>query len=140
MDALSGVAPAITPDVLDVLPEPRETGGGTPPPVPPYLGRARGPGAPRGALGAPGPAGAGGVTTRLVLDYVERAGGRDAVRRLLGSLGLEGRETELRDENHWSSYRTKIALLEGAAAVLDDPLAARHVGAASMDFNVASGI
>src|SRR4051812_35113660 len=82
----------------------------------------------------------GGVTTRLILDYVEREGGRDAVTRLLHECGLDGREAQLRDENHWSSYKTKIALLEAAAAVLDDPLAARHVGAASMDLNVAAGI
>src|SRR5919112_1640661 len=81
-----------------------------------------------------------GVTTRLILDYVERERGREAVDAVLRASGQSGREAQLRDENHWSSYATKIALLEAAAEVLDDPLAARHVGAASMDLNVATGI
>src|SRR4051794_38007513 len=82
----------------------------------------------------------GGVTTRLILDYVEREGGRDAVERLLRSRGLQGREAELGNEDNWCSYATKIAMLEGAAEVLDDPLAARHIGEAGMDFNVAPGL
>ena len=57
----------------------------------------------------------GGVTTRLILDYVAREGGADAVQQLLRSRGLEEREADLRNEDHWSSYATKIALLEGAA-------------------------
>ena len=82
----------------------------------------------------------GGVTTRLILDYTEREGGREAVERLLTTAGLEGREEELRDENTWCSYATKIAMLGAAAEVLDDPLAARHIGEAGMDFNVAPGL
>src|SRR3954470_1336342 len=82
----------------------------------------------------------GGVTTRLILDYVEREGGREAVERLLQGTGLQSREQALRDEDNWSSYATKIALLEGAAEILDDPLAARHIGEAGMDFNVATGL
>ncbi|MFL5519273.1 MAG: GAF domain-containing protein, partial [Gemmatimonadales bacterium] len=107
MDLLSTEAPAIVPDALDEVPEPRETGG---------------------------------VTTRLILDYVERERGRDGVEALLAATGLRGREQQLRDENHWSSFDTKIALLDGAAEVLDDPLAARHIGEAGMDFNVAPGL
>src|SRR3954466_9341489 len=72
----------------------------------------------------------GGVTTRLILDYVEREGGRAAVEQLLRLAGLEHRERELRDEDNWSSYAAKIAMLEAAATVLDDPLAARHIGEA----------
>src|SRR3954468_304064 len=82
----------------------------------------------------------GGVTTRLILDYVEREGGRDAVDRLLRTAGVESREHELRDEDNWCSYATKIAMLEAAAEGLDDPLAARHIGEAGMDFNVAPGL
>src|SRR4051794_15775177 len=82
----------------------------------------------------------GGVTTRLILDYVEREGGREAVERLLRSRGLEHREDELRNEDAWCSYATKIAMLEAAGEVLDDPLAARHIGEAGMDFNVAPGL
>src|SRR3954452_17750894 len=82
----------------------------------------------------------GGVTTRLILDYVEREGGREAVARLLARAGLASRELELRNEDNWSSYATKIAMLEAAAEVLDDPLAARHIGEAGMDFNVAPGL
>src|SRR3954454_11632041 len=82
----------------------------------------------------------GGVTTRLILDYVEREGGREAVEALLASRGLSGREEELRDEDSWASYATKIAMLEGAGEVLDDPLAARYIGEAGMDFNVGTGL
>jgi diguanylate cyclase (GGDEF)-like protein/putative nucleotidyltransferase with HDIG domain len=82
----------------------------------------------------------GGVTTSLILDYVEREGGRDAVERLLRSRGLGAREPELRNEDNWCSYATKIAMLEAAAEVLEDPLAARHIGEAGMDFNVAPGL
>src|SRR5881275_747178 len=82
----------------------------------------------------------GGVTTRLILDYVEREGGREAVERLLRRAGLERREQELRNEDNWSSYATKIAMLESAAEVLGDPLASRHIGEAGMDFNVALGL
>src|SRR5436189_4956271 len=82
----------------------------------------------------------GGVTTRLILDYVEREGGPDAVERLFERAGLESREHELRNEDNWSSYATKIAMLEAAAEVLEDPLAARHIGEAGMDFNVAPGL
>src|SRR5947199_95885 len=82
----------------------------------------------------------GGVTTRLILDYVERERGRDAVDRLLEICGCADREHLLRDENHWSSFETKVAMLEAAAEVLEDPLAARHIGQAGMDFNVAPGL
>jgi diguanylate cyclase (GGDEF)-like protein/putative nucleotidyltransferase with HDIG domain len=82
----------------------------------------------------------GGVTTRLILDYVEREGGREAVERLLRSRGLDAREQALRNEDNWCSYATKIAMLEAAAEVLDDPLAARHIGEAGMDFNIAPGL
>jgi diguanylate cyclase (GGDEF)-like protein/putative nucleotidyltransferase with HDIG domain len=82
----------------------------------------------------------GGVTTRLILDYVEREGGREAVERLLRRTGLERREHELRNEDNWSSYSAKIAMLEAAAEVLGDPIAARHIGEAGMDFNVAPGL
>jgi hypothetical protein len=82
----------------------------------------------------------GGVTTSLILDYVEREGGREAVERLLRRAGVAHRERELRNEDNWSSYATKIAMLEAAAEVLDDPLAARHIGEAGMDFNLAPGL
>src|SRR4051812_40527006 len=82
----------------------------------------------------------GGVTTTLILDYVEREGGREAVERLLRLAGVEDRERDLRNEDSWSSYATKIAMLEAAAEVLGDPIAARHIGEAGMNFNVAPGL
>src|SRR4051794_86448 len=82
----------------------------------------------------------GGVTTRLILDYVAREGGREAVERLLRSRGLEAREHALRDEDNWCSYATKIAMLEAAAEVLDDPLAARHIREGGVGFKVAPGV
>jgi diguanylate cyclase (GGDEF)-like protein/putative nucleotidyltransferase with HDIG domain len=82
----------------------------------------------------------GGVTTRLILDYVEREGGAEAVTRLLERAGAAHRHDELRNEDNWCSYATKIAMLEAAAEVLGDPAASRHIGEAGMDFNVAPGL
>ena len=82
----------------------------------------------------------GGVTTRLILDYTEREGGRDAVDALLARSGCAGREEELRDENSWCSFETKIALLEAASEVLHDGQVARHIGEAGMDFKVGQGL
>jgi diguanylate cyclase (GGDEF)-like protein/putative nucleotidyltransferase with HDIG domain len=82
----------------------------------------------------------GGVTTRLILQYVEHKGGRPAVEDLLRIAGRSHAEHLLRDENHWSSFRTKMALLEAAAEVLGDPLAARHIGQAGMNFDVAPAL
>lgn len=77
-----------------------------------------------------------GRTTRLILTYVEREGGRAAVEELLELTGLEGCERELCDEDRWFTYGAKIRLLEGAATVLGEPLAARRIGAASLDLTV----
>ena len=82
----------------------------------------------------------GGVTTRLILDYTEREGGREAVDAMLARCGCTGREEELRDENSWCSFATKIAMLEAAAEVLHDSQIARHVGEAGMDFKVGQGL
>jgi diguanylate cyclase (GGDEF)-like protein/putative nucleotidyltransferase with HDIG domain len=81
-----------------------------------------------------------GVTSRLILSYVERERGREGVDRLLALAGLEAEEGLLRDENHWFSWEKKIALLEAAAEVLDDPEAGRRIGAAGLDFNLAQGV
>ena len=81
-----------------------------------------------------------GVTTRLILAYVERERGRDGVDQLLALARLEHEESLLRDENHWCSWEKKIALLEAAAVVLDDPQAGRRIGAAGLDFNLAQGV
>ena len=81
-----------------------------------------------------------GLTSRLVLSYAERAGGRAAVERILACCGLQDHEAELRDENYWFDFETKIRLFEAAAQVLDDPDLAFHVGAAGLDLNVASGL
>ncbi len=81
----------------------------------------------------------GGVTSRLLLAYVEREGGRAAVDDLLRRTGLVDREPDLRDENYWFSFETKIRLLEAAAEVLEDPQVGVHVGASGLDFNVGQG-
>jgi diguanylate cyclase (GGDEF)-like protein len=80
---------------------------------------------------------ASGLTSRLVLAYVEREGGREAVDEVMRTAGLEGRETELRDENAWFADAVRVRLFEAAARALDDPLVARHIGEASLDLNVA---
>ena len=81
-----------------------------------------------------------GVTSRLILSYVERELGRDGLDEMLRIAGLEDDEGRLRDENHWCSWEKKIALLEAAAHVLDDPQAATRIGAAGLDFNLAQGM
>lgn len=77
-----------------------------------------------------------GLTTRLILEYVERAGGRSAVDLVLRRCGLTGREDQLRDENCWFADALRVRLFEAAAIALDDPLVARHIGEAAIDFNV----
>jgi hypothetical protein len=81
-----------------------------------------------------------GTTSRLVIAYVERERGEEGVRRLLELSGLTDEEELLRDENHWFSWEKKIALLEAAVEVLDDPMAGRRIGGAGLDFNLAQGV
>jgi diguanylate cyclase (GGDEF)-like protein len=81
-----------------------------------------------------------GLTSRLILAYVEREGGRPAVDALLERVGLADHEEQLRDENFWFDFATKIRLFEAAAEVLDDPDAALHIGAAALQLNVAPGV
>jgi diguanylate cyclase (GGDEF)-like protein len=81
-----------------------------------------------------------GLTSRLILTYVEREAGGQAVERMLDLAGLSGAEERLRDENHWFSYETKLALWRAAEEVLEDPEVAEHVGAAALDLSVAMGL
>src|SRR4051794_9430620 len=75
-----------------------------------------------------------------MLSYAESEGGREAVEALLLRAGLAGREAELRDENTWFSFATKIRLFEALAEVLDDPAATRKAGARALDLNVGNGL
>jgi len=86
---------------------------------------------------SPEPREASGITMRLVLAYVEREGGREAVEAVLDRAGMTGREAQLRDENHWFADSTRVCLFEAAAAVLEDPAVARHIGEAALDLQVA---
>ena len=81
-----------------------------------------------------------GLTSRLILDYVERERGPEAADRVLAICGLSEREAQLRDENYWFGFGTKIDLFEAAAEVLDDPDVALHIGQAALDLNVAAGL
>ena len=81
-----------------------------------------------------------GLTSRLILAYVERAGGPQAVNDVLRQCGLEANEEQLRDENHWFDFNTKIRLFEAASVTLDDPEVALHVGASALDLNVAYAV
>jgi len=81
-----------------------------------------------------------GLTSRLILTYVERERGRTAVDALLRRAGLGISEERLRDETFWFDFETKVALFEAAQEVLDDPLAARHIGAAAIELNVFPGL
>ncbi|MDX6388565.1 MAG: hypothetical protein QOD85_2367, partial [Gaiellaceae bacterium] len=55
-----------------------------------------------------------GLTSRLILTYVEREAGGQAVKRMLEQAGLADAEADLRDENHWFSYDTKLRLWSAA--------------------------
>jgi diguanylate cyclase (GGDEF)-like protein len=81
-----------------------------------------------------------GLTSRLIFAYVERQAGGRAVQQVLERAGLEAAEQELRDENCWFSYETKLALWRAAATVLDDPDVAEHAGEAALDLSVAMGL
>jgi diguanylate cyclase (GGDEF)-like protein/putative nucleotidyltransferase with HDIG domain len=82
----------------------------------------------------------GGVTSALLLAYVEQVGGPTAVREVLRRCGLEHAEQELRDENTWFSWETKIELFETTAAVLEKPDFLREMGGVVLDINVAGGL
>jgi hypothetical protein len=81
-----------------------------------------------------------GVTSALLLSYLDREGGRDAVLEVLRRCDLEGCEAELRDENSWFSWETKIALFEATAAVLDEPDFLSEMASFALDANVAGGL
>jgi diguanylate cyclase (GGDEF)-like protein len=81
-----------------------------------------------------------GLTSRLILTYVEREAGGQAVERMLALAGLSHAEDLLRDENHWFSYDTKLALWRAAEEVLEDPQIAEHVGATVLELSVAMGL
>jgi diguanylate cyclase (GGDEF)-like protein len=81
-----------------------------------------------------------GLTSQLILAYVEREAGGQAVERMLARAGLSAEEERLRDENHWFSYDTKLALWSAAEEVLEDPEIAEHVGATVLELSVAMGL
>jgi diguanylate cyclase (GGDEF)-like protein/putative nucleotidyltransferase with HDIG domain len=81
-----------------------------------------------------------GVTSALLLAYLERVGGAAAVAEVLRRTGLSECEAELREENAWFSWQTKIELLEASAAVLEDPLFVFAMAAMALDLNVAGGL
>jgi diguanylate cyclase (GGDEF)-like protein len=81
-----------------------------------------------------------GVTSAMVLAYVESEGGREAVRKVLARCGLQLCEAELRDENTWFSWETKIALFTAAGEVLQCPDFLERMGSFVLDANVAGGL
>jgi diguanylate cyclase (GGDEF)-like protein len=81
-----------------------------------------------------------GLTSRLIFAYVEREAGAHAVQEVLERAGLQAAEQELRDENCWFSYETKLALWRAAEHVLGDPDVAEHAGEAALDLSVAMGL
>ncbi|MGZ4796576.1 MAG: diguanylate cyclase [Acidimicrobiia bacterium] len=81
-----------------------------------------------------------GTTIRLIVHYVRHHAGDDGVTRLLELAGETRPLADLEDERHWSTYEQKIALMEAAAVVLDDPDVTLHIGEAALDEQVGSGI
>ncbi len=83
---------------------------------------------------------ASGVTSALLLAYLDRNGGPDAVGEVLCRCGLSDHEDELRDENCWFSWQTKIELFEATAQVLDNPGFLVEMATMALDLNVAGGL
>jgi diguanylate cyclase (GGDEF)-like protein len=83
---------------------------------------------------------ASGLTSGLILAYVERDFGRTAVDDLLERVGMGGRERELRDEDSWFPFATKIRLWDAAAAVTGDADVAERVGEAGFDLSVGTRV
>jgi diguanylate cyclase (GGDEF)-like protein len=81
-----------------------------------------------------------GVTSALLLAYLDRTGGPDAVANVLGRCGLSRCEAELRDENCWFSWQTKIELFEATAEVLDNPGFLVDMATMALDLKVAGGL
>jgi diguanylate cyclase (GGDEF)-like protein len=81
-----------------------------------------------------------GLTSRMILAYVEREAGGQAVKRMLHRARLSDAEASLRDENHWFSYDTKLALWSAAEEVLGDRRVAEHIGGAALELSVAMGL
>jgi diguanylate cyclase (GGDEF)-like protein len=73
------------------------------------------------------------------LGYLDLVGGPGAVATVLHRCGLEDCERELRDENSWFSWETKIALFEAAARVLGNPEFMDEMAAYWLDASVAGG-
>lgn len=81
-----------------------------------------------------------GVTSALLLDYLDQVGGPDAVLAVLRRCGLEDCAADLRDENSWFSWETKIQLFEATAAVLDKPDFLTEMAGTALDSNVAGAL
>lgn len=83
---------------------------------------------------------ASGVTSALLLAYLDRVGGPDALGEVLRRCGLSDQEAELRDENCWFSWQTKIELFEATAQVLDNPDFLVDMATMALDMRVAGGL
>jgi diguanylate cyclase (GGDEF)-like protein len=81
-----------------------------------------------------------GVTSTLLLAYIDRVGGPDAIADVLRRCGLSDHERELRDENCWFSWQTKIALFEATAQVLSNPDFLVGMATMALDLKVAGGL
>jgi diguanylate cyclase (GGDEF)-like protein len=81
-----------------------------------------------------------GTTTRLILAYVRTHLGEAAVAELLELAGEHRPAAELEDERTWSSYATKLALFEAAAALTGHHDIGRRVGAAVLAHEVAGPV
>ncbi len=81
-----------------------------------------------------------GTTICLIVRYVRHHAGDEGVERLLVLAGEDRPIALLENEQHWSTYEQKIALLEAAALVLDDPDVALHIGETALDHSVGPAI
>jgi hypothetical protein len=68
------------------------------------------------------------LTLALTIGYVRARLGEEGVTILLGLAGEKRSPADLCDEGRWSTQEQKLALLEAAARVLDDPEVGRRIG------------
>src|SRR5581483_4051991 len=81
-----------------------------------------------------------GVTSVLLLAYLDHVGGASAISEVLARCGLSQCEEELRDENSWFSWQTKIDLFEATADVLGKPDFLEEMAELALDVNVGGAV
>jgi diguanylate cyclase (GGDEF)-like protein len=76
----------------------------------------------------------------LLVRYVRSVGGDPALERVLERAGETRPIAELSDESRWSTHAQRVALLDAASEVLDDPDFGRHLGENAISHGVGATV